>query len=198
MYKSHSWVLKSHSDVYSENWVCKNKFTNSHAKLFPLIMFGSDNSWKNCTSSLYTMKTSKHNMKKCIIADLFFCFLGGGELITPITPPPITTVINWVSIFTHIFAKTLNFQNTHSRVISTHRLWFLHAKCNFDTHECDWYEQAWLRHARVWFLHIKCNFHMQSTVSQAECNFYTLSVNSTRINVITSLTSVVLTRTSVN
>jgi hypothetical protein len=79
-----------------------------------------------------------------------------------------------VSIFKHIFAKTgstrpsvISARMSVTSVIFTYKVWFLHAKRDFDTQEChfhthkcdlDTHECDWLRHANVLLPHAACDF----------------------------------------
>jgi hypothetical protein len=60
----------------------------------------------------------------------------------------------------------------HTWVVNlTHRVLFLHEKCDFNTKSTIftrrvwfWHPRVWYRHARVLFLHAECNIHTQSAI----------------------------------
>jgi uncharacterized membrane protein YwzB len=83
------------------------------------------------------------------------------------------------------------------------RVKFLNGKCDFNTQKCDLYMQSTISTRRVWFLHAECNFHTQCDVETHKCDYYThdCDFNMHKVdfytqNVITTRTSEINTHTS--
>jgi hypothetical protein len=84
-------------------------------------------------------------------------------------------------------------------------MWFIHAKCDVQTHEFDFHTKSviftrrvWFKHAQMWFQHAEYGFHTQSVIFTHMCVILTsMSVIMTLTSMITTRTGVIYTRTSI-
>jgi hypothetical protein len=100
--------------------------------------------------------------------------------------------------------------NTRTSIISWRKVWFQHALVWFINAECDFHSHSVISTHRVYFLHAEINFHTKCDLETHKCDydthdcdfnmhksdFYTQSVILTRMSVITTRASVIYTRTS--